>query len=75
MGKDKNTPMLDKDKKNEQNIENQDYSGEPNSKPDKPTKPTKENPKKVPESNDPAGYSDEGNKKETPSGQRGGNNK
>jgi len=70
MGKDKKTPMLDKDKKNEQDIEDQDYAGEPNSKPEKPEKPTKEDPEKVPESNDPAGYSEDGDKKETPSGQR-----
>lgn len=62
----KKTPMLDKDKKNEQDIENQDYQGEPNSKPDTPEKPSKENPKKVPESNDPAGYSETGNKKDSP---------
>ena len=66
----KKAPLLDKDKKNEQNIKNQDYPDEPNSKPDTPEEPTKENPKKVPESNDPAGYSDDGSKKETPSGQR-----
>ncbi len=70
MENDKRAPLLDKDKKNEQNIKNQDYSGEPNSKPDIPEEPTKENPKKVPESNDPAGYSEDGNKKESPSGQR-----
>tara|TARA_R100000935_G_scaffold21876_3_gene40447 strand:+ start:22949 stop:23173 length:225 start_codon:yes stop_codon:yes gene_type:complete len=70
MNDDKKAPLLDKDKKNEQNIKNQDYPGEPNSKPDTPDEPTRENPKKVPESNDPAGYSDDGTKKETPSSQR-----
>ena len=70
MEKNKKSPMLDKDKKNEQDIDNQDYSGEPNSKPGNSEKPTKEDSKKVPESNDPAGYSDEGDQKETPSGQR-----
>lgn len=70
MKKDKRAPLLHKDKKNEQNIKNQDYPGEPNSKPDSTEEPTKENPKKVPESNDPAGYSDDGKVKETPSGQR-----
>ena len=70
MKNDKKAPLLDKDKKNEQNIKNQDYPGEPNSKPDGTEKPTKENPKKVPESNDPAGYSEKGTKKESPSGQR-----
>lgn len=70
MKNDKQAPLLDNDKKNEQNIKNQDYPGEPNSKADTPEEPTKENPKKVPESNDPAGYSDDGNIKETPSGQR-----
>ncbi|MFC7358199.1 hypothetical protein ACFQO1_10895 [Jejudonia soesokkakensis] len=56
----KKTPMLDKDKKNEQQIENQDYPGEPNSAPNSKKSsnesPSKENPKKVPESNDRAGY-------------------
>lgn len=70
MKEDKKVPLLDKDKKKEQNIKKQDDSREPNSKLDKPEKPTKENPEKVPESNDPAGYSDRGNAKETPSGQR-----
>ncbi len=70
MNNDKKAPLLHKDKKNEQNIKNQDYPGEPNSKPDEPKEPSKENPKKVPESNDPAGYSDDGNEKESPSGQR-----
>ncbi len=63
---DKKTPMLDPKVKNEQDIENQDYPGEPNSKPDNIEKPSKENPKKVPESNDPAGYSESGNVKESP---------
>ena len=56
MDKDKRAPMLDKDLENEQNIKNQDYPGEPNSKIDN-EKPSNDNPKKVPESNDPAGYS------------------
>lgn len=62
----KPTPMLDPKLKNEQNIENQDYAGEPNSKPDTTEKPTKENPDKVPESNDPAGYGESGNVKKSP---------
>lgn len=70
MKNDKKAPLLDKDKKNEQNIKNQDYPGEPNSKPESLEEPAKENPKKVPESNDPAGYGEKGNKKESPSGQR-----
>lgn len=69
MDKKKKTPMLDPKHKNEQDINNQDYPGEPNSKPNK-EEPTKENPKKVPESNDPAGYSEDGHVKESPSGQR-----
>ena len=63
---DKKTPMLDPKHKNEQNIENQDYPGEPNSKPSKKEKPSKEDPDKVPESNDPAGYGEKGNIKESP---------
>ena len=70
MKKNKKTPMLDPKHKNAQNIENQDYPGEPNSKPEEVKKPTKDDPKKVPESNDPAGYDNEGTVKETPSGQR-----
>jgi hypothetical protein len=70
MKKDKKAPLLHKGKENAQNIKNQDYRGEPNSRPDTLEKPTKENPKKVPESNDPAGYSEDGVKKESPSGQR-----
>lgn len=70
MKKSDKTPMLDPKHKNEQNIKNQDYPGEPNSKPDSVKDPTVENPKKVPESNDPAGYSEEGKVKESPSGQR-----
>lgn len=73
MDKNKTTPLLHKDKKNEQNIKNQDYPGEPNSKPDTPEEPTKEDPSKIPESNDPAGYSEDGNIKESPSGQREAN--
>ena len=62
--------MLDPKHRNAQNIENQDYPGEPNSKPDTANIPSKNDPKKVPESNDPAGYDNEGTKKESPSGQR-----
>ncbi|RMA56783.1 hypothetical protein BXY75_3302 [Ulvibacter antarcticus] len=58
--------MLDPKHKNEQNIKNQDYPGEPNSKPDSPKQPSKEDPKKVPESNDPAGYSESGPIKKSP---------
>ncbi|WP_026452682.1 hypothetical protein [Aequorivita capsosiphonis] len=63
---DKKTPMLDPKKKNEQNIEDQDYPGEPNSKPDTIKKPEKEDPDKIPESNDPAGYSEPDNIKKSP---------
>lgn len=62
----KKAPMLDPKKKNEQNIEDQDYPGEPNSKPKVPKKPKKEDPDKVPESNDPAGYGDPENIKDSP---------
>lgn len=58
--------MLDPKKKNEQKIKDQDKAGDPNSKPDVPTEPTKEDPDKVPESNDPAGYSDDKNIKKSP---------
>ena len=70
MKEDKKAPLLHKDKKNEQNIQNQDYPGEPNSKPNEPDTPTKNDPKKTPESNDPAGYDNNGKVKESPSGQR-----
>jgi len=63
---DKKTPMLDPKKKNEQRIEDQDHQGEPNAKPDSTKEPIKENPDKVPESNDPAGYSESDNIKESP---------
>ncbi|MBT0608374.1 hypothetical protein [Aequorivita echinoideorum] len=63
--KDKKAPMLDPKKENEQKIEEQDYTGEPNSKPND-SEPEKENPDKVPESNDPAGYGESGNTKEAP---------
>lgn len=63
---DKKTPMLDPKHKNEQNIEKQDSPQEPNSKPELGKEPKKENPKKVPESNDPAGYSESGNVKKSP---------
>ncbi|TXD68955.1 hypothetical protein [Aequorivita lipolytica] len=62
----KKTPMLDPKKKNEQKIEEQDYPGEPNSKPDITEKPSKEDPEKIPESNDPAGYGEVGNVKKSP---------
>ncbi|QAA82794.1 hypothetical protein EI546_14180 [Aequorivita sp. H23M31] len=62
----KKTPMLDPKIKNEQNIKDQDYPGEPNSKPVKPEKIKKEDPEKVPESNDPAGYGEMGNVKKSP---------
>lgn len=64
--KDKKTPMLDPKHKNEQNIEKQDGREEPNSKSETLKEPKKENPKKVPESNDPAGYSESDNIKESP---------
>jgi hypothetical protein len=64
--KDRKTPMLVPKKKNEQNIEKQDGPQEPNSKPEGAKEPKKENPKKVPESNDPAGYSESGNVKKSP---------
>lgn len=63
---DKKAPLLKKDLENEQNIKNQDYPGEPNSKP-KDGDSASEDPKKVPESNDPAGYSKKGRIKESPS--------
>ncbi|HCY80166.1 MAG TPA: hypothetical protein DHV22_00415 [Xanthomarina gelatinilytica] len=62
----KKTPMLDPKKKNEQNIEKQDSPKEPNSKPEAIKKPKKEDPKKVPESNDPAGYGESEDVKEAP---------
>ena len=62
----KKTPMLDPKIKNEQNIEDQDKREDSNSKPEDVEKPKKENPNKVPESNDPAGYGDEGNIKKSP---------
>lgn len=62
----KKTPMLDPKMKNEQKIEKQDYPGEPNSKPETTKKPSKEDPDKVPESNDPAGYGEDGNIKKSP---------
>jgi len=70
MSKDKRAPLLKKDVENEQNITNQDYQGEPNSKPKTADTPSNNDAKDVPESNDPAGYNNEGNTKETPSGQR-----
>ncbi len=58
--------MLDPKHKNEQNIEKQDSPKEPNSKPEDVKEPIKENPKKVPESNDPAGYGESDQVKESP---------
>ncbi|SRX55882.1 hypothetical protein [Aequorivita sp. CIP111184] len=63
---DKKTPMLDPKHKNEQNIEKQDSPKEPNSKPEAVKEPKKEDPEKVPESNDPAGYGEADNVKESP---------
>lgn len=63
---DKKTPMLDPKNKNEQKIENPDHKGDPNSRPDKTEEPTSEDPDKVPESNDPAGYGDGDNIKKSP---------
>lgn len=62
----KPTPMLDPKKRNEQNIEDQDNEKEPNSKPKDPIEPVKEDPEKIPESNDPAGYDEPGNIKKSP---------
>ncbi|GER60403.1 hypothetical protein [Patiriisocius marinus] len=72
MSNTKKAPLLKKNLKNEQNIENQDYPGEPNAKTDPDVKGSK-NTKDVPESNDPAGYDNKGNDKESPSGQRDNN--
>ncbi|PZD79220.1 hypothetical protein [Mesonia sp. K7] len=63
--KNKRAPLLDKDLENEQNIENEDYPGEPNSKP-KDKKPEKNDSKKMPEANDPAGYSKKERIKKSP---------
>lgn len=73
MSNDKKAPLLKKDLKNEQHIENQDYPGEPNAKPDSETINGSKKTKDVPESNDPAGYDNSGNDKESPSGQRDNN--
>jgi len=62
----KKTPMLDPKKKNEQKIEDQDNPGDENSKPDNIEQPVKEDPDKVPESNDPAGYGESENVKKSP---------
>lgn len=64
--KKKKTPMLDPKVKNEQDIEKQDSPAEPNSKPDTVKKPEKGDAKDVPESNDPAGYSESENIKKSP---------
>ncbi len=58
--------MLDPKVKNEQNIKEQDTAKEPNSKSEKIDQPVKEDPEKVPESNDPAGYGEAGNIKKGP---------
>lgn len=60
----KKAPLLDPKIEKEQDIERPDNSDGPN--PDSSEKPTKEDPKKVPESNDPAGYGDEGKVKKSP---------
>lgn len=67
MRKDKeNTPMLDPKIKKEQNIDEPDHSKNPKKKRDTPEQPVKEDPEKVPESNDPAGYGESGNVKKSP---------
>lgn len=60
------TPMLDPKKKKEQKIDNQDPSEGSDSNSDTSKKPTKKDPDKVPESNDPAGYSDSDTIKKSP---------
>ncbi|WP_027125456.1 hypothetical protein [Gelidibacter mesophilus] len=63
----KKTPMLDPKTKKEQKIEDKDKQREPKSGPDQSKEPKKEDPDKVPESNDPAGYGDdEDNIKKSP---------
>ena len=62
----KKTPMLDPKIKKEQNIKRQENSEEPKSKRQRSEEPVKEDPKKVPESNDPAGYGEPGNIKKSP---------
>ena len=62
----KKTPMLDPKIENEQNIKRQDNTEDPKSERDKIEKPSKEDPNKVPESNDPAGYGESGNIKKSP---------
>ena len=61
---DKQTPMLDPKVKNEQNIKVPTNSKNPKS--DRSEQPVKEDPDKVPESNDPAGYGDSGRIKKGP---------
>ena len=68
---DKKAPMLDPKLKNEQRIEKPDSHEEPNSKPEEIEQPTKEDPDKVPESNDPAGYGESGNVKRSPFKKKG----
>ena len=58
------TPMLDPKIKNEQNIKEPTESKNPKS--DNSKQPVKEDPKKVPESNDPAGYGNSGQVKKGP---------
>lgn len=67
MKKDENkTPMLNPKIKKEQNIKEPDNSEDPHDSPDSSDQPKKENPDKVPESNDPAGYGDSGRIKKGP---------
>lgn len=63
---DKKVPMLDPKVKKEQNIKEPDNAKDPNSKPDTSEEPVKEDPDKVPESNDPAGYGESGRVKKAP---------
>lgn len=67
MRKDENkTPMLDPKVKKEQDIKEPDNSKDPDSKPNNSKEPIKEDPDKVPESNDPAGYGESGRVKKAP---------
>ena len=63
---DKKTPMLKPDAKKEQNVNARDPLDKHNSSSGADTNPSKEDPKKVPESNDPAGYSKSGPIKKSP---------
>lgn len=69
MEKDKKTPLLKPDVKKDQKIGDQDHPKHKKRKKSE-DKPEKNDPDKIPESNDPAGYSEKGNKKQSPSGQR-----